>query len=105
MVNIFGFKLFESPSIEEQMHHKNRRFKNRSRRPRHFKNRSRRQRHFKGGYTYDDTNLAGNDITGETSSVASLNPNSKTSSQKKYKKNGQGRGNKRSKEGKTREHQ
>ena len=24
MVNIFGMKLFESPSIEEQMHHKGR---------------------------------------------------------------------------------
>ena len=87
MVNIFGFKLFESSSIEEQMHHKSRRhhrrFKNKSMRPRYFKNRSRRHIHLKGGYTYDDTNLAGDDITAETSSAASLNPNSKTSSQKK----------------------
>ena len=52
MVNIFGFKLFESPSIEEQMHHKSRRhrhFKNRSQRRHNFKNRSRKKSKNKKG--------------------------------------------------------
>ena len=74
MVNIFGFKLFESPSIDEQMHHKSRRHR------RNFKHRSRRhRRHFNGGYMYDDT------MTAETSSIIMSNPdsNSKTNSKSK----------------------
>ena len=76
MVNIFGFKLFESASIEEQMH-----FKNRSRRPHHFKNKSRRH-HLKGGYMYDDNNLAGQDITASLSGATSNNSNNSTTKRK-----------------------
>ena len=86
MVNIFGFKLFESASIEEQMH-----FKNRSRRPHHFKNRSRHKHHFKnksrrnhlkGGYMYDDNNLAGQDITASLSGATSNTSNNSTTKRK-----------------------
>ena len=98
MVNIFGFKLFESPSIEEQMHHKSRRhrhFKNRSQRRHNFKNRSRR--HYKGGYTYDDANLPGEDLTAVLSNNQSMSTSSKSSVNKKGKnghKGSRGRGTK-----------
>ena len=91
MVNIFGFKLFESPSIEEQMHHKSRRhhFKNRSQRRHHFKNRSRR--HYRGGYTYDDANLAGEDLTATLSNSQSMSRGSKSSVNKKRKNGDKGK--------------
>ena len=66
MVNIFGMKFFESPSIEEQMHEK-------SRKGHHYKSRrhSRRQGLLKGGYVYngnDDKNISKeDDVTMELS--------------------------------------
>ena len=78
MVNIFGMKFFESPSIEEQMHEKSRKghhYKSRrhSRRP-HYKSRrhhfSRRQGLLKGGYVYNgnDKNISKeDDVTMELS--------------------------------------
>lgn len=81
MVNIFGMKFFESPSMEEQMHEKGRnhgpncqcpncakkRYRNRSRR-----HRSRSRRNFRGGYVYDDKNMKEDDVTMELSTSKSM---------------------------------
>lgn len=82
MVNIFGMKLFESPSIEEQMHHKARHGPNcecpncgkkRHRGRRHFISRRHKSRSFRGGYTYKQNNksMKEEDVTMELSNVLS----------------------------------
>ena len=83
MVNIFGMKFFESPSMEEQMHEKGRRnhcpncecpicAKKRyiSRRNRSRRHRSRRN--FRGGYVYDDKSMKEDDVTMELSTSKSM---------------------------------
>ena len=92
MVNIFGMKLFESPSIEEQMHHKARHGSNcecpncGKKRHRGRRHKSRRRfisrRRFRGGYTYNQNNksMKEEDVTMELSNVLS---GSKSSSKSK----------------------
>lgn len=85
MVNIFGMKFFESPSMEEQMHHKGRQsYKGRNHGPncqcpiclkkeyRHS-NRRHKSRSIKGGYTYKQNNksIKEEDVTMELSNVLS----------------------------------
>ena len=80
MVNIFGMKFFESPSIDEQMHEKGRRnhgpncecpicakkrYRNRSRR-------HRSKRSFRGGYVYNDKSMKEDDVTMELSTSKSM---------------------------------
>jgi len=100
MVNIFGFKLFESPSIEEKPYH-------RTRRRHHFKNkhRSKRRHYYKGGYIYDNVNLAGQDVTAELSSVMSTSSKSSVNKGKKNSSSkGRGRGTKTRSHSKSRVH-
>jgi hypothetical protein len=71
MVNIFGIKLFENSSIEEQMHHKGRKHNNR----RHgktcnchmcHKRKQYTRKHYKGGYRYNEKKKGlsmGEDVT------------------------------------------
>ena len=92
MVNIFGMKLFESPSIEEQMHHKARHGSNcecpncGKKRHRGRRHKSRRRfisrRRFRGGYTYKQNNktMKEEDVTMELSNILS---GSKSSSKSK----------------------
>jgi len=90
MVNIFGMKFFESPSMEEQMHEKGRR--------NHGPNcgcpncgkkryRSQRRRHFRslrGGYVYNDKSMKEDDVTMELSTSKSMSK-SKSNSKGKSK--------------------
>ena len=85
MVNIFGMKFFESPSMEEQMHHKGRshgsncgcpncskkRYRGRSRRRFVSRRRFISRRHFKGGYIYNNKSMKEEDVTMELSNVLS----------------------------------
>lgn len=77
MVNIFGMKLFESPSIEEQMHHKGRHGPNcecpNCCKKRHRGRRHKSRRRFRGGYTYKQNNksIKEEDVTMELSNILS----------------------------------
>jgi hypothetical protein len=93
MVNIFGMKFFESPSMEEQMHETGRRnhgpncecpicAKKRYISRRHRSRRYRSKRSFRGGYIYNDKNMKEDDITMELSTSKSI---SKTKSKGKNK--------------------
>ena len=79
MVNIFGMKFFESPSMEEQMHHKGRSHGSNCGCPncgkKRYRGRSRRRfisrRHFKGGYIYNNKSMKEEDVTMELSHILS----------------------------------
>jgi hypothetical protein len=102
MVNIFGMKFFESPSMEEQMH-----YKGRSHGPncgcpicvkKRHKTSSRRRfisrRRLRGGYTYKQNNksIKEEDVTMELSNILS---GSKSSSKSMSKNKSKARGTRR----------
>ena len=77
MVNIFGMKFFESPSIDEQMHEKGRNHGPSCGCPNCGKKRyrSQRRRHFRslrGGYVYNDKSMKEDDVTMELSTSKSM---------------------------------
>ena len=108
MVNIFGMKLFESPSIEEQMHHKARHGSNcecpncgkkrhrgrRHKSRRRFISRRHKSRSLRGGYTYKQNNktMKEEDVTMELSNILS---GSKSSSKSMSKNKSKARGTRR----------
>jgi len=76
MVNIFGMKLFESPSMEEQMHHKGRHGANcecPNCSKKKYRGRRHKSRSLRGGYTYKQNNksMKEEDVTMELSNVLS----------------------------------
>jgi hypothetical protein len=93
MVNIFGMKFFESPSMEEQMHHKGRQSYKGSHGPncqcpiclkKRYKSRRHRTRSLRGGYTYKQNNksMKEEDVTMELSNVLSGSKSMSKSSSK-----------------------